>query len=162
MRTQLDAAREELAAQTPELLRFRTQAALREKVVVADLAKSQAAAVAQLQADLAKSQAAAVSQLQAQHAAALATLQAEPEFSSYHAGPAVNSAAGGAAGGSAGGAVHAAWEAAPAAAQGAAPEAAEVALDADAVDVAIHGIMDPNLGGEGDMWVGEGWDPALR
>ena len=113
-------------------------------------------------ADLAKSQAAAVAQLQAQHAAALATLQAEPEFSSYHAGPAVNSAAGGAAGGSAGGAVHAAWEAAPVAAQGAALEAAEVALEADEVDVAAHGIMDPNLGGEGGMWGGEGWDPALR
>ena len=86
-----------------------------------------------------------------QQAAELAKLQAEPELS-YEAGPAFNGAAGGAAGGSA--TVHAPWGAAPEAA----PEAAEVALEADAVDVDIHGIIDPNLGGGGDMW-GEG---ALR
>ena len=141
MRTQLNAALAELEARTAELVPYRTREAAKAKA----------------EADFVQTQAAELAQFLAKQA-----LAKQAQADSEEAGSAFIGAAGGAAGGSAGGAVHAPWEAAPAAAQGAAPEAAEVALEADAVDVAIHGIMDPNLGGGGDMWGGEGWDPALR
>ena len=133
MRTQLDAALAELSNQAPELLHYRQQAATRLKKA-ADLAVA---------------------------AAELAKLQQAMELPelSYEAGPADN----GAAGGSAGGTVHVPWGADPEAAPEAAPGAAAVAFEADEVDVAAHGIMDPNLGGEGGMLLGvEGWDGALR
>ena len=147
MRTQLDAARRELATQAPELEHYRAREAAKAKVAE----------------DLKQTHAAIVAKLLAMQALEVSKSQADSE----EAGSAFIGAAGGAAGGSADGPVHAPWETAPAAAQGAAPAAApgaaEIALEADDVDVAVHGIMDPNLGGEGGMLLGvEGWDGALR